>query len=100
MDWIGLFYSPIRWFVGHPLRILTVALLFLVLSGIVTISRKGQAWPLLWATGVWLTFSLWEWLMVRQEANIRIDLFFIYPVMLFISLWALGRSFLWLRRLP
>ena len=38
------------------------------------ISKGRWPWPLLWATGLWAAFAIWEWLILVRtpEANIRI----------------------------
>jgi CDP-diglyceride synthetase len=40
-------------------------------------------------TVVWVAYAIWEWVILAQEANIRVDLFLIYPVLLVVTLWAL-----------
>lgn len=84
-------------FVGKPLNILAVAGLFL--AGYLTLRFTALATghrrrPLLVATGTWLLYAVWEWLVqVRTpEANIRVDLLVIWPVLAILSAWALFRS--------
>ncbi len=94
MDWLGFFYAPIKLFVAHPERIAAVASALLVMFLVLGRSRRVWPWPLLWATGFWAAFALWEWLILMQtpEANIRVDLLLIYPVLLGMTLWALWGS--------
>lgn len=91
MDWLGLFFAPIKPFVAHPERIFAVATALLVMFGVLGYTRDRWPWLLLWATGLWTVFAIWEWLILVQspEANIRVDLLLIYPVLLFTTLWAL-----------
>lgn len=90
VDWLGLFYSPIKPFVAHPERAAAVATVLLVMFLVLGFSRQRiWPWPLLWATGVWVAYAIWEWVILVQEANIRVDLFLIYPVLLVATLWAL-----------
>jgi hypothetical protein len=92
MDWLGLFYAPIKPFVAHPERIMVVATGLLVTFLVLGISRRKWSWSLLGATGCWVAYALWEWLMLVQGANIRVDLFLIYPLLLGVTLWALWRG--------
>lgn len=87
MDWLELLFTPIRPFVTHPERIMAVAAILLALFLGLGLNRRRWSWPLLWATGLWIAFAIWEW-MVR-EADIRVDLLVIYPVLLVATLWSL-----------
>jgi hypothetical protein len=93
MDWMSLFYSPIKPFVAHPERIAAVASALLVMFLVLGISRRTWPWPLLSATGCWAAFALWEWVILPQEADIRVDLLLIYPVLLLVTFWALWSGF-------
>ena len=81
-------------FVQHPARILALSSIF-VLAWVVL--RSGslatRANPLLWPAAYCLVFAGWEWLvMIRTpEANIRIDLLFIWPLLLLFVVWSLWR---------
>jgi uncharacterized membrane protein YhfC len=88
MDWMGLFFTPIKPFVAHPERIAAVSTALLVIFWVLGFVRKRWPWPLLGATALWAAFAIWEWI-VSREANIRVDLFLIYPVLLLTTLWAL-----------
>ncbi|MEZ5285379.1 MAG: hypothetical protein R2712_11355 [Vicinamibacterales bacterium] len=49
---------------------------------------------LLWAACAWLLYAAWEWLIqVRTpEANIRVDLLVIWPVLAILTFWAVMRA--------
>jgi hypothetical protein len=50
--------------------------------------------PLLLASGGWLLYAAWEWLVQLRtpEANIRFDLLIIWPVLAILSAWAILRA--------
>jgi len=81
--------------VGHPLRILTVGLMFLGAH----LARQAEhgaprSRAFLIAGVLWMLASAWE-LAVRvfsPEADIRVDLLVIGPVLAVVSLWALVRG--------
>jgi CDP-diglyceride synthetase len=89
MDVIQILFAPILPFVGHPDRIAVVATVLLVLFAALRIGRHTWRWPLLWTAGVWVAFAIWEWMVLVQEANIRVDLIVLYPVLLGITIWGL-----------
>jgi len=84
-------------FVGKPLSILAVAALFL--AGYLALrftalgAGRHPGW-LLAAAGAWGLYAVWEWLVLVRtpEANIRVDLLVIWPVLAILSAWALFRS--------
>ena len=85
-------------FVGKPLNILALAVLFL--AGYLTLrfttfgtNRYPRA--LLIASSAWGLYAAWEWLVQIKtpEANIRVDLMLIWPVVLIISIWFSVRAF-------
>jgi hypothetical protein len=43
----------------------------------------------------WLAYAGWEWLVLTKtpEANIRIDLLLIWPLLAVVTLWAAVRAF-------
>ena len=84
-------FTPTKPFIAHPERIIAVATALLVMSGVLGWARGRWSWPPLWAAGLWAAFAAWEGLILVQtsEANIRVDLLLIYPVLLFTTLWAL-----------
>ena len=85
-------------FVGKPLNILAVATLFS--AGYVALRltslRGGRRFRLLLVAGIaWMLYGAWEWLILVRtpDANIRVDLLVIWPVLAILSVWALYRSF-------
>ena len=93
MDFLELFFAPIQPFISHPGRIAVVAVLFGALFLMLGSFRDYWSWSLLWSTGFWASFAIWEWIILLQGANIRVDLFLIYPVLLVISVWSLIDTF-------
>ncbi len=84
-------------FVGKPLHILAVAAVFLAAHLALRLTALGAGrhprW-LLVAAIAWALYAAWEWLVqVRTpEANIRVDLLVIWPVLALLSAWALLRA--------
>jgi hypothetical protein len=75
-------------FVGKPLAILAVA--GFLAAGQVALHHKAPARhgrALAWAAAAWAAYALWEWLVAAMspEANIRVDLLFIWPILLGIT---------------
>jgi len=84
--------------VGKPQNILVVAIVFfsgyLVLRfTVLGIARNTR--PLIIVSIAWVLYSVWELLVQTKtpEANIRIDLLVIWPVLAILSAWALFRVF-------
>lgn len=85
-------------FVGKPQNALAVALIFLLgylalRFAVFGISRHPR--PMLIASIAWGLYAAWEWLVQTKtpEANIRVDLLVVWPVLAFLSGWALFRAF-------
>jgi hypothetical protein len=85
-------------FIGKPLNILVLAFLFLagylaLRFTVLGISRNPRS--LLIATTAWGLYAAWEWLVQIKtpEANIRVDLLVIWPVLAIFSAWMLLRAF-------
>jgi hypothetical protein len=85
-------------FVGKPLNILALAVLFF--AGYLAlrftapgISRHPRS--MLIASAAWGLYAAWEWLgqIKTPQANIRVDLMVIWPVLAILSAWALFRAF-------
>ena len=79
-------------FVQKPLHILAVAGSFAVVYLILRFTGLGegrQPSALLVPTIGWALYAAWEWLVVWRtpEANIRVDLMLIWPVLLILSIW-------------
>ena len=85
-------------FVGKPQHILTVAVVFLVGFFVLRFTPIGNARhprSLLIASTAWGLYAAWEWLVLIKtpEANIRVDLLVIFPVLAILSAWAFYRLF-------
>ncbi len=85
-------------FVGKPLNILAIAAIFVIGFLVWQFTPVGSgrlARPLLIAAVAWGLYALWEWLVqVRTpEANIRVDLMLIWPVLVILSVSCIYRSF-------
>lgn len=85
-------------FVAKPLNILIVAGLFLAVYLVLRFKAIGfvrYTRSMLIASIAWGLYAAWEWLVQIKtpEANIRIDLFVIWPVLALLSAWALFRAF-------
>lgn len=79
-------------FVGKPLTIAAVGAALAVLS-LVLRGRGRQPRMLLVAACGWLLYAAWEYLvLVRSpEANIRVDLLLIWPLLGILTAWGLFR---------
>ena len=85
-------------FVGKPLNILIVAAVFLLMYLIVRFvmsSASLHSNPLLVISITWGGYAVWEWLVITQtpEANIRVDLLVIWPVLAVLTVWQTIRVF-------
>ena len=77
--------------VNKPLTVLLVALVFAIAYGWMKIQgpnsghRRGA---LLVATGGWALYAIWEWLVTTRtpDANIRVDLLVIWPILWLLSI--------------
>jgi hypothetical protein len=84
-------------FVHHPLRLLVIAVFFLLLWAGRRQSR-GQAGrgrnALLVPFAFFTVFAAWEWLVMTRtpEADIRVDLLLIWPAALVVVVWSLVRT--------
>ena len=85
-----------RWPV-QPGHILLVAALNLALWAIgrATVLRTVPRSNVFWVpAALWLAYAVWEWLVLVKtpEANIRVDLLLIWPVIALATLWAVVRA--------
>lgn len=85
------------WLVQQPQHIAAVALGFAALWILAraTVLRDAPKSNLLWVPALmWLAYAAWEWLVLVKtpEANIRVDLLVIWPVIGVVTLWALVRA--------
>ena len=81
-------------FVGKPQNILAVAAVFLLLFVILRLYSAGTSqhnYSALIASIAWGLYAIWEWLVLvtTPEANIRIDLLALWPVLGILSVWAI-----------
>ena len=84
--------------VGRPLIILAGAALFYAAFFLLKRSAFGAARrprALLVPAVLWTAYAAWEWLVLVRtpEANIRVDLLVIWPVLLIASIWFAIRAF-------
>jgi hypothetical protein len=81
-------------FVHHPLRIVGLASIFLAAWGVARATGNPRN-ALLIPTCFCFTFAAWEWFATARspEANIRVDLLVIWPLLAILTLWALYRTF-------
>ena len=85
-------------FVAKPLSILVVAVIFIAAYLVIQVTAIGanrHHRSLLIASFAWGLYAAWELLVLIKtpEANIRVDLLAIWPVLAVLSLWALFRVF-------
>jgi CDP-diglyceride synthetase len=92
MDWTGILFSPMKLLVGYPERVAAVATVFLIIFLVLGWQRKTWSWWLLWATLVWTAYAIWEWVILSQEANIRVDVLLIYPLLVGVTFWAIYKE--------
>jgi hypothetical protein len=85
-------------FVDKPLNILAMAFLFLAGYLALRFTALGitrHPRLLLIASTAWGLYASWEWLVKIKtpEANIRVDLLVMWPVLAILSVWMLFRAF-------
>lgn len=84
-------------FVQNPAGIFLVSGVFFVAYLLLrNVSGLGRTRWLLWAASAWAVWAIWEFLIVRfsPEANIRVDLLLIIPVVLGLSIAAIVLMFI------
>jgi len=86
-----------RWLIQQPAHILLIAAVNLALWAVcrATVLRTVPTSNVLWVpTVAWLAYAGWEWLVLVKspEANIRVDLLLIWPVIGLATLWAFVRA--------
>jgi hypothetical protein len=86
-----------RWLVQQPVHILAIALAHLALWALcrMTILRGAPRANIFWVPALlWLAYAAWEWLVLTKspDANIRIDLLLLWPLLGIAMLWALVRA--------
>ena len=82
--------------VGKPKNILVVAIAFLVgylVPRFTGLGNRRRFNSMLIASIAWGVYAAWEWLVQVKtpEANIRVDLLVIWPMLAVLSAWALYR---------
>ena len=85
-------------FVAQPLNILVVAVLFItgyLVMRVTELGAKRHPRSLLIASCAWGLYAAWELLVLAKtpDANIRVDLLVIWPLLAILSLWVLFRVF-------
>ena len=83
--------------VHKPLNILVVAVIFAALYLLLRFTDLGSEktpGALLVPAAGWALYAVWEWLVMTRspEANIRVDLMLIWPLLLVVSIWFLVRA--------
>lgn len=83
--------------VQKPLNIAVVAVLFGIGYLVRRFAAAGEAphaWWLLVAAAGWALYAAWEWLVMTRtpEADIRVDLLLIWPVLLLLSAWGVFKA--------
>ncbi len=87
-----------RFFVQQPPHILAVALVYALLWAAARFfgnSLIHHPNAILLPTLAWLAYAAWEWLVLVRtpEANIRVDLMIIWPLLVFLTIWAVVSMF-------
>ena len=85
-----------RFFVEQPLHIVVVAALCLLVWGLAQRrprERSRHDNSLLLSAIAWFFYAVWEWVVVTMtpEANIRVDLLIIWPILTILTLWSVFR---------
>lgn len=83
MEWISHFL------IQQPLHILGVAAALGILWGVI----KPRVRSMLVAALTWLGYAVWEWVVLLHtpEANIRMDLLLLWPLLAILTIWALSK---------
>jgi hypothetical protein len=81
-----------RFLVGQPFNIFLVACLFFARYLYLKLYKKQMKGHVIFLVSglAWLFYALWEWLIKIKtpEADIRVDLLLIWPVLLVLLIWA------------
>ena len=75
-------------FVGQPLVLLAIAALFFIGYFFTRSNPNLRAKALLTPAVLWLLWAVWEWIILRNspEADLRIDLLLIFPIVFIVSI--------------
>ena len=84
-------------FVNKPLHIAGIAALFLAGFLVLRFTAAGEGkhpGALLVPTLAWGVYALWEFLVTKKtpDADIRVDLLVLWPVLLILSVWFVIRA--------
>lgn len=85
----------IGWFVEQPLRILALGGIYVAVWGVLRRALPGRRTNALLAPAACcVAFAVWEWVITVRtpDANIRVDLLLIWPVLLLLTLWSVWRA--------
>jgi hypothetical protein len=83
----AVLYAPIPWFIEHPWLAFIPTLMFLAAAGHLRILGRGAkaTWiGTVVASGIWGVYGVYEW-CIPPDANIRVDLLIIAPILWVIS---------------
>lgn len=85
-------------FVGKPAHILAIAVVLLAVHFLMRrrpVYAARKRGPLLIAAAGWALYAGWEFLVdtATPDADIRVDLLVIWPLLGLLTLWAVVRSF-------
>lgn len=92
MTWI---YAAAQPFIGHAGRAFAIAVIGALMFLLVRRARRGSARPWMVLAVAWAVFGTCEAVATRERADIRVDLLFTWPGLLFltvvaVALWARG----------
>lgn len=85
-------------FVGQPLHILIIALIFgvgFLVTRFTDLGSERHPLALLVVVVAWAVYAAWEWLVITRtpEADIRVDLLLVWPLVFLVTLWFTIRAF-------
>ncbi len=89
--------SVSRWLVQQPMHILLVAMCIAALFAALQATRLSEM-PrsnVFWIPALaWAAYAGWEWLVMWRspEADLRVDLLLIWPVLCLLMLWSVVRA--------
>ncbi|MBA3485371.1 MAG: hypothetical protein H0T51_26550 [Pirellulales bacterium] len=78
----AMFYSPLQLLVSRPDRMAVVAVAFLALTVWLYYVRRRFAWAAAIGAAAWGAFAVWERYAMSRGWDIRVDLLFIWPAIL------------------
>ena len=88
--------NPMEWFFWKSERIFAVSCVFFLGYFVIRLFGRKlpsvRSRPLLIPAIAWALFAVWELFCSAQQYNIRVDLLFIYPVLIVVSIIGLSVS--------